>query len=235
MQAFVLAGGRGERLRPYTNDRPKPMVEVLGKPLLAYHLEWLRVNGVTQVVLLGGYRSEVIRDYFGDGTQTGMQLTYVSEPDLLGRGGALRQGLASVPPQGDLIVATNGDILTSQPLVPILEQHRAHPKALATLLLTPMPSPFGVVQTNAQGRVLQFQEKPQLPYWVNAGVYVFSRPIEERLPKHGDHETSTFPALAREGRLFAHRSTAFWRSVDTAKDLRELTQVLPDVSFTGTP
>lgn len=231
MQAFVLAGGRGERLRPYTDDRPKPMVEVLGRPLLAYHLQWLRTSGVTHAVLLGGYQSQVIEEYFGDGSRIGLTLTYVVEPEPLGRGGALRHGLAAVPPQGDLLIATNGDILTTQPLVPLLDYHRSHSQALATIMLTPMPSPFGVVQTDRQGRVLQFAEKPQLPYWVNAGVYVFSRAIQERLPERGDHETSTLPALARLKRLFAYRSTAFWRSVDTAKDLRELAETLPSLPF----
>jgi NDP-sugar pyrophosphorylase family protein len=229
MQAYVIAGGRGERLRPHTDDRPKVMVEVEGRPLLSYHLDWLQANGASEAVLLTGYLSEVIENYFGDRTPHGLALRYIAEPEPLGRGGALRFGLESVPPKGDVVIATNGDVITTQSLEPLLRLHRRYPDALATLLLVGMTSPFGIVQLDNENRVLEFEEKPSLPHWINAGVYALSPQILAHLPKIGDHETTTFPQLAKEGRLFAYCGTPFWCSVDNAKDLRELSDVITEL------
>ena len=123
LYALVLAGGRGERLRPYTDDKPKPMVELNGKPLLWYQLSWLKKNGVTNAVILGGYRIEAIKQYFGDGENVGIALEYIEEKEPLGRGGAYRQGLLCLPDSANLVIATNGDILTNQALQPILNLH----------------------------------------------------------------------------------------------------------------
>src|SRR5437588_11961081 len=113
MYAVVLAGGKGERLRPFTGDRPKPMVEIMGIPMLGYQLEWLRGQGVTDVILSCGYRHEVIEGYFGDGERLGMRVGYSVEHEPLGRGGALRLALGQVPDGEDLVIATNGDVITN--------------------------------------------------------------------------------------------------------------------------
>ena len=119
-------------------------------------------------------------------------------------------------------------MLTDQPLAPLVEAHE-RAKALATVLLTPMISPFGIVETDG-GLVTGFREKPPLPYWINAGVYVLTREAIERFPDLGDHETETFPALASEGRLAAFESGAYWKSVESQKDLREAAERLARVS-----
>ncbi|MBI4336555.1 MAG: nucleotidyltransferase family protein [Chloroflexi bacterium] len=221
LTALVLAGGKGERLRPYTEHRPKPMVEVDGVPLLEYHLRWLKANGVTRVVALCGYRADVVQKHFGDGSKVGLQLDYLVEDEPLGRGGALRRGLLSILPEERRVVATNGDIITQQPLAPLLEFHRAH-DSLASLMLTPYRSPYGIVEARPDGRISGFREKEVLPYWINAGVYVLSRLVVDYLPEKGDHETETFPLLAVRGLLWGFKSTAYWKSVETSKDLREL-------------
>ena len=231
LYALVLAGGRGERLRPHTDDRPKPMVEAQGKPILWYHLAWLQENGVTHVVVLGGYRLEVIREYFGDGKGVGLDIQYIGEEHPLGRGGAFRQGLHALPPELELAIATNGDVVTNQALEPLLALQHANPKALATVMLTPLISPYGIVRVDAQSRISAFEEKPALPHWINAGVYVLSRDLEPLLPEIGDHETTTFPQLAEEGRLLGFCSHAFWRSIDTAKDLAELETNIDQLSL----
>jgi NDP-sugar pyrophosphorylase family protein len=220
MYALVLAGGKGERLRPLTEDRPKPMVLLAGKPILEYHLTWLRDNGVSHALLLCGYRADVIQDYFGDGRRWGLSLDYSLEDEPLGRGGAFKLAFSRVPPSEELLIGTNGDVLCNQPLAPILRTHRAS-GAVATVMLTRFVSPYGIVRVARDGRILRFQEKPRLPYWLNAGLYVLSRPFFDLLPDVGDHEDTAFPLLAERGQLWAYRTRGYWRSVDSAKDLTE--------------
>ena len=219
--AIVLAGGKGERLRPFTEDRPKPMVEIMGIPILGYQLQWLAGQGVTDVVISCGYRHEVIESYFGDGARLGLRIAYAVEREPLGRGGALRLALSQVPQGADAVIATNGDIITNLRLAPVVEGHLAR-RMLATVVLTPFVSPYGIVDVDADDLVTQFLEKPRLPYWINAGVYVLSPSLRDRLPERGDHETTTFPELAKAGRLGAFRSEAYWRGVDTIKDVTEV-------------
>ena len=226
MYALVLAGGKGERLRPLSEDRPKPMVPLAGKPILEYHLTWLRDEGVTHALLLCGYRADVIQDYFGDGRRWGLAIDYSLEDEPLGRGGAFKLAFSRVPPSEELLIGTNGDVLCNQPLAPILRAHRAS-GAVATVMLTRFVSPYGIVQVTRDGRIIRFQEKPRLPHWINAGLYVLSRPFFDLLPDVGDHEDSAFPLLAERGQLRAYRSRAYWRSIDTIKDLTEAARELP--------
>ena len=221
MYAIVLAGGKGERLRPFTEDRPKAMVEIMGIPILSYQLQWLQAQGVTDLVIASGYRHEVIESYFGNGERLGLRITHAVEHAPLGRGGALRAALGHVPAREEAVVATNGDVITNIPLAPMLNAHRTG-RVLATVMLTPFVSPYGIVEIDEDDRVTHFREKPELPYWINAGVYVLSPAIRELLPERGDHETMTFPELARDGRLGAFRSRGYWRGVDTIKDVNEV-------------
>lgn len=229
MHALIIAGGQGERLRPLTNDRPKPMVEVAGRPLIAHQIDWLRAGGVTHAVILCGYKAGVIQDYFGDGAAFGVAVSYSIEDEPLGRGGALRQGYELVPPGESAVVALNGDVLTRQPLAPLIDYHRRK-RAAATAMLAPLRSPYGIANVDRAGRITAFTEKPELPYWINAGVYVLSPEFFRRLPARGDHEDTTFPELAAEGKLFGFKSRAYWRSVDSIKDLNEAARELAGVA-----
>jgi len=230
LHAIVLAGGKGERLRPFTEDRPKPMVEIMGVPILSYQLQWLQGQGVADVVISCGYRHDVIEAYFGTGERLGLRITYAVEEQPLGRGGALRLALSRVPAEASAIIATNGDIITNLPLGPVVEAHRAK-RMLATIVLTPFVSPYGIVEVDADDHVTQFNEKPTLPYWINAGIYVLAPELRDQLPERGDHETTTFPVLARAGRLGAFKSRAYWRGVDTIKDVTEVASELQNRLF----
>ncbi|MGD0115053.1 MAG: nucleotidyltransferase family protein [Dehalococcoidia bacterium] len=220
MFALVLAGGKGERLRPLTTDRPKPMVLLNDKPILQHHLEWLAGNGVTDAVLLCGYRHEAIQRHFSDGGAFGLRILYSVEDTPLGRGGAFRRGFQQVPATEQTVIGTNGDNIVEQPLAPLLRRHR-HTGAVATVMLAPLRSPFGVVRLTRGSRILGFEEKPLLPYWVNAGVYTLEREFFAMLPVIGDHETTVFPELAAQGKLFGFKSTAYWKPIDTVKDVNE--------------
>ena len=220
MYALIIAGGEGERLRPLTSDRPKPMIEVAGRPILEHQAGWLRQGGVTDVVFLCGYKANVVQKHFGDGSRFGVRAQYSLEDQPLGRGGAMRRGFGLVPPDEQVIIGCNGDILTDQPIDELVAYHRAK-GAVATVMLAPLRSPFGIVSVEDDGRISAFQEKPVLPYWINAGIYALDRAFFARLPEKGDHEATTFPELAAEGKLFGFKSSAYWRPVDSIKDLTE--------------
>jgi NDP-sugar pyrophosphorylase family protein len=230
MYALILAGGKGERLRPLTDSVPKPMIPVRDKPILLHQIEWLKQVGVTDVVFLVGYRWQTIQDYFKDGKELGVRAHYSIEDSPLGRGGAIRQGFSQVPEEEDSVLVLNGDIVTAESPNAVLDCYRqkktVDPSHLATIMVVPMVSPYGLVDTNDQNDVVEFQEKVELPYWINAGIYVFDRRIAPQLPELGDHETSTFPQLAQVGKISAFKSRAFWRSVDSFKDLREAEEYL---------
>ena len=223
--ALTIAGGRGERLKPLTDSVPKPMVPLDGRPMLSYQVDQLMKNGVTDVVFLCGYLGEKIEEYFGDGSRFGFNAHYSYEDKPMGRGGAVRKGLGLVPPGEELVIVTNGDNVTTQPLDELVALHRKL-NAMATMMLVPHPSQYGVVESDDQGHVTRFVEKGPLPFWINAGLYVFSREIEDRLPVVGDHETSTFQELAAERKLGALRSNALWMTVDSPKELREVEERL---------
>lgn len=220
MQAIILAGGLGERLRPFTLDRPKTMVEVGGAPILAYQLAWLRASGVDRFIISCGYRHDVIQDCFGDGGRFGVRIEYAIEREKLGTGGGLKLALGAADASEPFILATNGDILTDMDIASMVGLHQTHGN-LATISLTQLQSPYGIVDADADAKVTAFHEKPLLPFWLSAGVYALSPAIRELLPDKGDHERSTFPQIAREGRLGAYKTTAYWRAIDTAKDLSE--------------
>lgn len=225
MQAIILAGGKGERLRPFTEDRPKAMVEILGVPLLGYQLQWLQSQGVSDVIISCGYQHHVIEDFFGSGEKWGVSIQYEIEDEPLGRGGGLKRAFRRLISGEDACLATNGDVLTNVRIKPLVQAHRASGCA-ATVVLAPFISPYGIVEVSDDDHIVAFQEKPELPYWMNAGIYVLNRDVETLLPDLGDLEDSTFPQLAKERRLAAFKSRAYWRSLDTVKDLSEVTKEL---------
>ena len=225
MYALVLAGGKGERLRPLTDRVPKPMAPVAGRPILEHQIEWLKEAGVESVVFLVGYRWESIRSHFGDGSRYGVNIAYSIESSPLGRGGAIKQGVPFVGEGDEPVVVTNGDIITRQPLSEIVDFHHDSPArgngSCATLLAVPMISPYGIVDMDDRGGVVGFREKVELPHWINGGVYVIDRDVFAEFPDLGDHEVSTFPHMAESGRIAAFRTRSYWTSIDSFKDLRE--------------
>ena len=228
MYALILAGGKGERLRPLTDTLPKPMVPVCGKPILEHQVEWLKAGGITDVVFLAGYRWEAIKDHFGDGQDFGIKAHYSLEDSPLGRGGAIKAGFPQVPSSEQTVAVLNGDIITDETLDRLSAFHRERKSAnephLATIMVVPMVSPYGLVDMDASGTVTGFREKVEMEHWINAGIYLFDRAMAAELPDLGDHETETFPRLAQAGQLAAMRSRSFWRSVDSFKDLDEAEQ-----------
>ncbi|MFJ5808828.1 NDP-sugar synthase [Streptomyces sp. NPDC093093] len=227
-QAVILAGGQGSRLRPYTDDRPKPMVEIPGTgiPIIGHQLAWLASEGVTDAVVSCGHLAEVLQDWLAR-ARLPLRVTTVVEEEPLGRGGGLKYAARRLPHPDEPWYATNGDIWTRFSLREMAAFHTER-GATATLALARPRIPWGVVETNEFGQVLDFIEAPPSPYLINAGVYVFGPEFTELLPELGDHERTTFPRLARERRLagFPLPQGAYWRAIDTAKDLTEAAREL---------
>ncbi|HXG65826.1 MAG TPA: nucleotidyltransferase family protein, partial [Blastocatellia bacterium] len=158
MQSLILAGGKGTRLRPITMHTPKPIVPIANRPLLTYQLEMLRRAGVGDVILSLSYQPHKIEDRFGDGTDHKVKISYTVEPSPLGTAGAYRKAAGLIR---ETTIVLNGDVLTDINLSEVIEFHRER-NAVATIVLAPVPDPweYGVVETDAEGRVLNFREKP---------------------------------------------------------------------------
>ncbi|MFJ3825638.1 nucleotidyltransferase family protein [Streptomyces nodosus] len=228
VQAVILAGGQGSRLRPYTDDRPKPMVEIpgTGTPIIGHQLTWLAEEGVTDVVVSCGHLADVLQQWL-DSADLPVHVTTVVEKEPLGRGGGLRHAAKHLPHPDRPWYATNGDIWTRFSLRDMADFHTER-DAVATLALARPRIPWGAVQTDGFGHVTDFIEAPPSTFEINAGVYVFSAEFATMLPELGDHERTTFPRLARERRLagFPIPQGAYWRAIDTAKDLTEAAKEL---------
>ena len=186
-----------------------------GRPLAAYQVEQLRQAGVERVLVSCGAGHEAAFEEALAGL--GPEIVAVAETEPLGRGGGIRNAANARRGHGD-VFALNGDERVDVALAALLALHRER-GAAATITVVPLRSPFGVVDLEGD-RVTGFREAPRLDQWVSCGVYVLGEEALERLPERGDHETSTFPELAGEGRLHALRHEGTWLTVNTPKDLR---------------
>jgi NDP-sugar pyrophosphorylase family protein len=222
MEAIILAGGKAERLGAAAGGRPKALVPVAGRPLAAYQVALLASAGVERVIVScsAGTEDEFVSELSG----LGPEIAIASEPEPLGRGGGLRLAASARLESGD-VYALNGDELVDLDLGAMLSRHR-ETGAAATIAVAPLRSPFGVVELGEDDVVTGFTEAPELPHWVSCGVYVLAEETLALLPERGDHETSTFPDLASEGRVRAFRNTGLWLTINTPKDLRRAEKVM---------
>jgi len=216
MDAIILAGGKAERLGDAAGGKPKALVPVAGRALAGYQVAALARAGVDHVIVCcaAGAGAEFERELAG----LGADVTVVEELEPLGRGGGLRFAAAARREEGDFY-ALNGDELLGLDLAALLGRHR-EAGAAATITVAQPPSSFGVVELDGSGMVTGFDEAARVPYWVSCGVYVLGEEAVAALPERGDHETSTFPRLAADGRLAAYRYDGVWITVNTPKDLR---------------
>jgi mannose-1-phosphate guanylyltransferase len=226
VQALVLAGGEGTRLRPLTYTTPKPIMPLAGRPFLSYMLDWLGSHGVDEVILSCGFLSDAVRRVLGD-IYHGMRLRYVLEEEPLGTAGAVRlaldEGLLA-----ERLFVLNGDCLTDIDLTAELAQHD-RTGAAATLALFPVDdvSSYGVVPTDAEGRVERFLEKFEgepPTNRINAGTYVLERGVVERIEpgRAVSFEREIFPALVGEG-LYGFPAAGYWIDIGTPERYLEAT------------
>jgi NDP-sugar pyrophosphorylase family protein len=222
MEAIILAGGKAERLGAASEGRPKALVQVAGRPLAAYQVALLASAGVERVIVSCSAGTEDL--FASELGGLGPEIVPAPEPEPLGRGGGLRFAAAQRREGGD-VFALNGDELVDLDLGAMAARHR-ETGAAATIAIAPLKSPFGIVNLGEGDVVTGFREAPELPNWVSCGVYVFGEEAVARLPERGDHEDTTFPELAREGRLQAFRNAGLWLTVNTPKDLRQAQEVM---------
>ena len=219
MRALILAGGFGKRLAPLTNEVPKPLLPVAGKPILVRQIEWLRGQGFSDFVLAVGYLRHKVFEALGDGRRLGVRIFYSVEEEPLGTGGAIKNAEPFVT--DDVFVVLNGDVLTNLSLDKLVE---ALGDADGAIALVPLRSPYGIVEYDKDGYISHFREKPILEgFYINAGVYALRRRVLAELPDRGNIEETLFPRLAQQRRLKAvvYRDV-FWKSVDSLKDLEEV-------------
>jgi len=216
VEAIILAGGKAERLGDAAGGRPKSLVDVAGRPLAAYQVGRLANAGVTRVIFAcaAGEGSKFV-DLLAD---AGAEIVAAEEPERLGRGGGIKFA-AQQRREGGEVLALNGDELIDVDFAALLAAHRAG-GALATIAVARPKSQFGLVQVDDDDVVRGFEEAGRVPYWVNCGNYVLTEEAIDRFPDKGDHESSTFPELAAEGRLRAYRHEGLWLTVNTPKELR---------------
>ncbi|MGU3292241.1 sugar phosphate nucleotidyltransferase [Williamsia sp. M5A3_1d] len=222
VQAVILVGGKGTRLRPLTLSAPKPMLPTAGMPFLTHLLSRIGAAGITDVVLGTSFKAEVFEQHFGDGSKLGMHLSYVTETEPLGTGGAIRNVLSELT--ADTILVFNGDVLGGTDVGAVLDTHHSS-GADVTIHLVRVGDPraFGCVPTDDDGRVTAFLEKTQDPPTdqINAGCYVFKRSVIEEIDtgRPVSVEREVFPGLLAHGRhVHAHVDTGYWRDMGTPED-----------------
>src|SRR5215470_4173084 len=218
MKAVVMAGGEGSRLRPLTIRRPKPMVPIAGKPVMEHILNLLKRHGITEVVVTVQYLASSIEDYFGNGSQFGMRITYSREDVPLGTAGSVKNAEEQLT---EPFLVISGDALTDYNLTDIIKYHQDK-KALATLTLAHVPNPleYGVIITNEEGHITQFLEKPS---WgevfsdtINTGIYVLDPVIFNYFEKGKvfDFSQELFPLMLKNGDpLYGYVAQGYWCDV----------------------
>lgn len=223
VDAVVLVGGKGTRLRPLTLSAPKPMLPTAGLPFLTHLLSRIAAAGIEHVILGTSYKPAVFEAEFGDGSALGLQIEYVNEEHPLGTGG----GIANVAGKlrNDTAMVFNGDVLSGADLAQLLDFHRSN-RADVTLQLVRVGDPraFGCVPTDEEDRVVAFLEKTEDPPTdqINAGCYVFERNVIDRIPQGREVsvEREVFPALLADGdcKIYGYVDASYWRDMGTPED-----------------
>jgi mannose-1-phosphate guanylyltransferase len=218
VQAVILVGGEGTRLRPLTSTVPKPVVPLVDRPFIVYMLEWLRTHGVDDVILSCGFLSTSVRNVLGDGSSLGLRLRFVEEPQPLGTGGALKFAEELLD---ERFVMLNGDVLTDIDLSAQLAQHE-RTGARGTLALVPVedPTAYGLVRLDDERAVQEFVEKPSPDEvdtnLISAGAYVLERSVLELIPpeRNVSIEREVWPRLIGEG-LYGFPADGYWLDIGT--------------------
>jgi mannose-1-phosphate guanylyltransferase len=241
MKAILLAGGKGTRLRPLTIHTPKPIVPIFDRPFLQFQLDLIKkVSEIDEVILSLNYQPRRIEEIFGDGGDTGLSLRYMVEPAPLGTGGAIKYAASNLT---DSVVVFNGDVLTEIDLAGVIALHRER-KAKATIVLTPVenPSAYGLVETDAQGNVLRFIEKPDpqqiTSNTINAGIYVLEPETFDRIPADvpWSIERSYFPSLIERHETFvAYVDRGYWIDIGTPEKYVQVHRDIMDRRYHAAP
>jgi mannose-1-phosphate guanylyltransferase len=218
VQAVILVGGEGTRLRPLTATVPKPVVPLVDRPFIVHMLDWLRGHGVDDVIMSCGFLATSVHNVLGDGSQLGLRLRFVEEPEPRGTAGALKYAEDLLD---ERFLMLNGDVLTDIDLTAQLAQHDAT-GAIGTLALVPVedPTAYGLVPLNEDGSVREFVEKPAADQidtnLVSAGAYALERSVLDLIPagRNVSIEREIWPRLVGDG-LYGFAADAYWLDIGT--------------------
>jgi mannose-1-phosphate guanylyltransferase/phosphomannomutase len=228
MKALILAAGMGERLRPLTNEIPKPLIPVANRPLIEYNLQLLKTFGIEEVAINLHYMGDKIRDHLGYGQRLGLKIVYSPEPVLLGSGGGIKKMLSFLGPESFLVI--NADILIDVDLKAVVQFHRAK-QAMATMVVRPNPDPvrYGTIEADDTGRIRNFLGKvttpdPGLHQWMFTGIHVFEPRAMDYLPnlEHFCINRDVYAQWIRsEKPCYAYIHRGYWKDLGTLEDYFE--------------
>lgn len=225
--AVIIAGGLGLRLMPLTQDRPKTLVEISGKPILYWILNWLKPYGIEHVVLAVSHRKEQIADYLKQNNNFGFTIDFSEDSGKEGSGEAFRLAIERFV-KDDVFLAMNADQLTNFDINEFVKKHEES-GAIVTLSLNQLQSPYSIVNLDENGFVSSFSYKPMIPdKLVSNGFYVFSKEILQYIPEKGAIETTTFVELSKQKKVssFLLKPSDFWIGVDSVKDVSKAEEIL---------
>jgi len=213
VEAIILAGGQGKRLKPITDYVPKPLIPLDNIPIIEWQIKYLKKFGVDKIVICSGYKAQMIKNYFSVKNNLGLEIKFSNEKTPLGTGGAIKQAGNLI--KNESFIVMNGDIITNIDLKKLL----VTPNSIAAIELR---TKFGIMDTR-DAKVIKFREKKEIPeVWMNAGIYHLKKNVLKDLPKKGDIEKTVFPNYAKKGLLNTVKFRNIeWYSIDSLKDIEE--------------
>ena len=220
MKAIILAGGRGNRLRPITDYVPKPLIPIKNIPIIEWQIKYLKKFGISEVIICSGYKTEMIENYLKN-KKLGIKITFSIENKPLGTGGAIKKAGKKIRDKS--FIAINGDIITNIDLEKLMKKENS----IASIQLK---TNFGILQTN-KDKIVKFDEKKEIKnLWMNAGIYHLNKESIKELPNVGDIEKTLFPDYAKKEKLSTIKFTnSKWYSVDSFKDMEECSLVIEKI------
>ena len=215
MQLLILCGGKGKRLKPLTEEVPKPLLEVYDRPIIQYQIDFFNRHGIKDIILCTGIKQEMFEERYGE-------LTQCHEQNELGTAGAIKNAEKFI---NDDFIVTNGDNIFSFNFQKMEKMFFDVKNPL--MALTQLVSPYGVIDVE-NDRIAQFKEKPVLNLWINAGITIFTQESLDYFPKIGMIEYDVYPKLVKDKKLFGFkmRENSFWVAIDTEKDIESAKKML---------
>ena len=220
MKAIILAGGRGNRLRPITDYVPKPLIPIKNIPIIEWQIKYLKKFGISEIIVCSGYKTEMIENYLKN-KKLGIKITFSIEDKPLGTGGAIKKASKKIKDKSFLVM--NGDIITNIDLKKMMEKENS----IASIHLK---TKFGILQTDGN-KIIKFDEKKEIKnIWMNAGIYHLNKESIKELPNVGDIEKTLFPDYAKKEKVSTIKFTnSEWYSVDSFKDMEECSLVIEKI------
>lgn len=223
--AIIIAGGKGTRLEEKTKHIPKPLIPVAGKPILERIINWLKKSGVENIVIGVGYKKEMIKNYFGDGSKFGVNIYYTEHNENGGTEDAFKPAVEKASQLANNFYAMNGDQLVDLSLNKLTEAY-FRTKALVIMVTMKLRTDFGMVEIDNQKRITKFREKGNVPNTLmNSGIYIFNKKIKDYLEK-GNIEENAFRKLARDRKLYSYYYDGIWMTINDKRQLKEAEEYL---------